>query len=127
MKTMGLRILGFLFVACITWGCSSYPDATSIHGTVITKAVNEPFELKFEGCPTCGYSWFMEPVDTLKISVVNKTVQSTNPNPGMVGGNAIEIWTLAGHQRGEYQLEFYYKRPWLDTIEKRQRVKVVIN
>jgi len=38
--------------------------------TMVIVKVNEPFILKVEGCPSCGFQWILEPGDTTKMKLI---------------------------------------------------------
>ena|ERR1035437_2432036 len=95
--------------------------------SLIKKAVNESFDIKLEGCPTCGYSWFLESIYPTKIKLKNKTSIPASGSSNIEGGYAIEIWAFVGLKKGKYKMSFFYKRPWLDTIEKTKTISIIIN
>ena len=109
------------FSSCQNNNGSKFPD-----DSIIRKEVNEQFELKLEACHSCGYLWFLEPVDTTNIILVSKTSEPKIKDPRLVGGNAIEIWTFAVRKKGDYQLVFHYKRPWLEEIGKTEKFRLII-
>ncbi|TSA24485.1 MAG: hypothetical protein D4R67_11705 [Bacteroidetes bacterium] len=118
---LGLFLTGYCFTAC-----QHCKDSKLFNESVIKKGVNEPVELKFEACLTCGYEWFLESVDTTKVKLLSKSSEPINPDPKVVGGNAIETWTFVGLQQGDYQLVFNYKRPWEDTIQKTEKIRLIV-
>ena len=96
------------------------------YDTVIRTKVNKSFEIKLDACHTCGYSWFLAPMDTTKIQHLGTTSEPKIKVPELVGGNAIETWSFIGLKKGTQVLEFYYKRPWLQEIHSRKKIKVII-
>jgi len=126
MKATRFMMLCLPFVICIASQCQNYRDMNLLNDSVIRTGLNEPFDLKFEACHDGGYRWFMEPADSSKLRLINKTSRSTSGKP-VFGGNVFEIWTFTGLQKGDYQLLFYYKRPWLTEIEKTETVRIVVN
>ena len=104
----------------------SFKAETSQFDTTISQVINKSFTVTFKGCPTCGFSWFLEPVDTTKIKLLSKTIKPINKDPGMVGGYALETWTFVGLRKGVYQFVFYYKRPWLEERSATKRIRVII-
>jgi len=88
--------------------------------------VSDSFEIKLEGCPTCGYRWYLDPFDSSALQLQRKETIPLNRNPGTVGGYAHEIWTFTGLRSGEFVLNFRYKRPWLEEVDKTEQVRVKI-
>ena len=115
----------FLISYCFT-ACQNVKDSRFLNERVIRKGVNEQFELKFEACHSCGYIWILESVDTTTIKLLGKSSEPKSHDPNLVGGNAIETWTFIGLQKGSYQLVFNYKRPWLEEIQKTEKIKLIV-
>ena len=127
MNKIKILMTGLSCIICLFSGCQNYKDVNKLNVNQVQKQVNDTFELKFFGCPSCGYLWILDSIDSTKIKLINKTYRSTNPNPYIVGGYVIETWIFAGLQKGNYNLSFIYKRPWLTDIEKTESVRVIIN
>ena len=120
-----------LFLSILLKVSFSYSqDSVSIinsDSTTFNFKLNEPFVLRFEACTSCGYDWFMEPVDTTRVKLLCRTSKHTSGRTDIAGGNVYEFCKFIGLSRGTYSLEFYYKRPWLKENEKVYRVKLLIN
>lgn len=118
---VSILIIGFCFTDCRDSKTAKLPG-----DTIVQTGVNEPFELQLEACLTCGYAWFLEPVDTTKIQLLGETSEPKNRDPELVGGNAIQTWRFIGLQEGDYLLVFNYKRPWEEKIMKTEKIRIVI-
>lgn len=121
-----LTVLLILLVVPLIMCCRQSTESNVYENQVVVSRVQEPFEIKLEGCPTCGYTWFLEPFDSTAIRLLRHSTIPLNQNPGAVGGNALEVWNLTGLRKGEFQLTFRYKRPWLEEVEKREQFRVRI-
>ena len=126
MKATVLMVFGALLTLYHIPEYQNLNNSSVQNDTMISAKLNENFEVKLEACHDGGYSWFLEPVDTSKIHFVSKTIRSVSGKTNVKGGNVIETWTFSGLQKGDYNLVFYYKRPWLDKVEKTERVDVGI-
>ena len=126
MKVFISCFVSVLIISYCFTDCQNIKNSKLHNDTVIRKGVNEQFELQFEACLTCGYEWFLESVDTTKIKLLSKSSEPKSHDPNLVGGNAIETWTFIGLQKGSYQLVFNYKRPWLEEIQKTEKIKLIV-
>jgi len=128
IKTMKY-ILFILLVICINSAAGqSSRKSYIINDTTVNAIVNERFELNFLACHDGGYSWFLTSIDTAEFKLLDKTsIPLIEQSVSMVGGNAVEIWSFKGFNKGIYYFDFYYKRPWLSETEKSLKIKVVIN
>ena len=73
-----------------------------------------------------GYFWFIEPFDTTKFILIDSSRINKYPQYP-IGSPKIQTWTFMGIQKGEYQLVFYYKRAWLDAIERKEYYTIIID
>ena len=107
---------------------NSYSQERIKSDTTIAMRVKvcEDFHLDFISCPTCGYGWKLQTqTDTANLKIVD---YATIENPKhKIGGYVTVSWTFQGLIKGDYQLVFIYKRPWLDEIEKRETVYVRVD
>ena len=126
MKFSILLILSVFVLSQCEIACQSAKDSTSSIDSVIKVLVNDSVDVRLEACLTCGYDWFLEPVDTLTVKLLNKSSRPKNPDPGIVGGNAIELWRFVALQPGSFLLVFHYKRPWEEEILKTERIRVIV-
>jgi len=124
MKPFSLLLI--LFVLPLILCCRQTTESKRNKNQAITGRVQEPFNIKLEGCPTCGYAWFLEPFDSTAIRLLSHSTISLNKGPGVVGGNALEVWNLTGLRKGEFQLTFRYKKPWLEAVETTELFRVKI-
>ena len=126
MKVFISCFVSVLIISYCFTDCQNIKNSKLHNDTVIRKGVNEQFELQFEACLTCGYEWFLEPVDTTKVKLLSKSSEPKSQDPNLVGGNAIETWTFIGLQKGDYQLVFNYKRPWEEEILKTEKIRLIV-
>jgi predicted secreted protein len=106
--------------------CRQTADSKGHEDQVVVSRVQEPFDIKLEGCPTCGFSWILDPFDSTALRLLGHETVPLNQNPGVVGGNALELWNFTGLRKGKFLLTFRYKRPWLEEVEKREQIWVRI-
>ena len=85
---------------------------------------NKPFTFKFIACPSCGYRWSLDKVDSNFVKLINFSSKHTSGRNDIVGGNVYEFWKFKVVSAGTYILEFIYKRPWLTENEKVFRVEL---
>jgi len=117
----GVFLIGYSFTAC-----QDSKDGASANDSLIRTVVNGSFDIKLEACLTCGYDWFPEPLDTSAIKLLDKSSQPNNPDPNMVGGNAIVTWRFVALKPGNYILVFNYKRPWMEEIQNTEKIRVIV-
>lgn len=98
----------------------------NLNDTLIQIVVNEQFDLELETKTGGGYLLYLDTIDSTKIQIIKKETISKSNEP-RTGGGTFEIWTFKSLQKGEYELLFYYKRPWLDEISKTIKIKILVN
>lgn len=98
----------------------------NLNDTLIQIGVNEQFDLELETKTGGGYLLYLDTLDSKKIQIIKKETISKSSEP-RTGGGTYENWTFLGLQKGEYELLFYYKRPWLDEISKTIKIKILVN
>lgn len=122
-----LKLFLFLLVVLqISSQGQKVKDLRYLNDSVIKKQLNEIFYLRFEACHDCGYLWFLQQIDSNKVKLLDKTFESTSGKTNVYGGNVYETWKFIGLQKGSYFLNFYYKRPWLNEVDKTEQIKLVI-
>jgi len=129
LRKLDLNTMGFSgnqITRMSMYGSGPSTESKEQEGHVVIGRVQEPFEIKLEGCPTCGYAWFLGPFDSTAIRLLSHSTISLNKDPGVVGGNALEVWNLTGLRKGEFQLTFRYKKPWIEAVEKTEQFRVKI-
>lgn len=95
--------------------------------TTFTRQVKvfEKFSLDFISCPSCGCDWYIKTfIDHANLIIVDSATVKNNVN--RIGGFSTKSWTFEGLTKGDYQLLFIYKRPWLKEIELRATVNIKI-
>jgi len=126
MQVVISNLLSFVLMCHCIIACQNANGSTFSADTVIRTEVNVSFVIKQEACLSCGYDWFMEAVDTSAIKLLDKSNEPINPDRKVIGGNAIVIWQFVALKTGNYQLVFYYKRPWEEEILKTERIKIIV-
>jgi len=124
MKTAG-RIILIIYIAFMNNQC--YSQDSIKPDTTITKQykVLETFSLNFKACKSCGYDWkIANPVDSTKLKYIASTTIKNSLHT--IGGFATKSFTFQGLAKGDYQLIFVYKRPWLNEIEKKEIFNIKI-
>ena len=104
--------------------CQEKNDEIILHGPLIRISLNEQTDVSLENCADGGYFWFIAQYDTTKIILLDSSRITKYPN--RTGSPQIQSWTFKGIDKGESQLVFYYKRPWLDDIERKQYYTVLV-
>lgn len=95
--------------------------------TIITRQIkiSEKFSLEFKTCTSCGYNWIVvKNFDTTKLKFIGITPIKNPKN--QIGGSMTELWSFQGLAKGNYQLTFIYKRPWLKEIMKEAIVNIKV-
>jgi predicted secreted protein len=98
----------------------------NLNDTLIQIVVNEQFDFELETKTGGGYLLYLETLDSIKIQIIKKETISKFSEP-RTGGGTYENWTFSGLRKGEYELLFYYNRPWLDEISKTIIIKILVN
>jgi predicted secreted protein len=98
--------------------------------------VGNEFEIKLEGNPTTGYSWYLKSLDKASnaiVSPVNLNSNNSTANYIQYPKNAEEVgvggtfnFKFKGVANGQTKLNFDYKRPWEDTPIETKEYSVVI-
>jgi len=80
-------------------------------GTAIILERGRAIEVRLEGIPGTGYSWYPAQFDP---SVLSPAGESTEGQTGhrVIGGPATKIFRFEARAAGRTSLEFHYKRIW---------------
>ena len=95
--------------------------------TIITRHIKtfELFSLNFKTCISCGLDWRISShIDSTNLKIIDST--TTQNSKFRDGGSVTKSWTFQGLTKGDYQLIFIYKRPWLNEIVEKATVNIKI-
>jgi predicted secreted protein len=125
MKFIRILVLTIFLLTNYLSKCQEKNDEMIVHDTLIKISLYEQFEINLEAYMSAGYTWLKEPLDSATFILIDSTSIVKYPQyPN--GSPKIISYTFQGIQKGEYQLVFYYKRPWLDDIERKQYYTILI-
>ncbi len=122
VMTKALLTILFILLTSFSQG-QTVPHTLS--DTLIKVEVNNQFELELQTITDGGHRLFLEHIDTTGIQIIFKDPVKKSRDP-WIGAGSYEIWTFLALQKGEFVLEFYYKRPRGNDILKRIRLRIIV-
>ena len=113
----GLPDEGETPVDCSTFPCSGtrlgrLPACAEEPQEVIETEVGHTFTIFLASNPTTGYSWQIAGKLPDGLELIGTDFQSSQADPGTVGGGGLEQWTFKATKAGNMTLVLEYRRPW---------------
>lgn len=80
-------------------------------GAAVTLGRGQALEVRLEGIPGTGYSWYPAQFDPSVLSPAGESTEGQT-GPRVIGGPATKIFRFEARAAGRTSLEFHYKRIW---------------
>ena len=80
-------------------------------GSAITLGRGQALEVRLEGIPGTGYSWYPAQYDTAVLSPAGEHTEGRT-DPRVIGGPVTKAFRFEARGTGRTSLEFHYKRIW---------------
>jgi predicted secreted protein len=89
--------------------------------------IGREIELRLEALLGAGFSWSIDVPANAPVRLISSRLGTkSSGTPGTDGQTDVQIFTLSAISPGITTIALQYKRPWLEEIERQQKVVVIV-
>ena len=126
MKAMKRLIILFVIVIVLI-GCEKEENIEPNFDRIVSKG--EIFKVSLEQNSSSGYVWSLKNnLSNSIISLEDLQIESLRNDKGIsqTGASSLKIWHFKASKKGSINLNFIYKRPFENDVEKSKTIKIKI-